>query len=375
MIEKTEIKDFVKDRFHAENQQDLVAELVAKKQAENEDKEFSADDFVLVRVTDHLPENRVIKPISQVPFVIKAGGPLSFIINDIVKANLSINIHDPKNWPEIKKRNDELTPFSTQYRSTVHFTLNSLVQNHGAFQNTFDGKYIIIEPLNEQFKKGTNFSSIREVDTCIKGPVQLSENASILIDEVTYSKLTYETKEELNKFMSIYCYTGDREVAFKMLMLKLKYIPEEINEHGFKDSKTSAKMVESYIKIAAQHNTKIEKHINLVEYAEDDKNNLILWDIYNKLYMKFLFSKIQISDEIKKDILETKSLVVEGDLSSQSKAELKVAIENIGLEEYKKIVDEYNACIEEMIKKGTFPTNDELINGKELKIDGLSREI
>lgn len=170
---------------------------------------MNIDNIALVRATNVIPFNGVIRPISNVPYLTKnIGLEFSAIISDLLHETGIIPPMDPTKmfdddyYDEIVALSSKILkpylPYTSDYNSMVLFSLNGLCPDdskHGFGNNTFSNKKCaIIEPLKYHIDQTI---SLVPTDTAIKGDIYLSEESIILIDEEIFNNLTEEQKNML----------------------------------------------------------------------------------------------------------------------------------------------------------------------------------
>lgn len=324
-----------------------------KEKKENQDK-YTADDIVLVRATNYIEPGHIIHPISQIPFIIKLNGKLRNVITrKLGDGRLLYQLNDDE-LKNLRIEAGKHLPYSTQYRSTVHFTLNGLVQSHT--RGNFDNRnFVILEPFTYHLGKSNIYSLLPE-DTFIEGQVKLSNQATILVEQSKIQELlkSFPALKEYN----IVTYVGDQRLAVNMLLVKKGIVPERIRDKYIEDCPTARKLYAFIQEVGNNLNIKLEPHVSTDIYYLDDKQSLRLWEYYDYKFYTFLLDKIGMpkneQDLIMKDLLD-----------DNSETEIEKIISSIGLIKFKEIVDEYNQIILDKINNGTYPTNEELL--KELE--------
>lgn len=347
-------------------------------------------NVALVRATNIIPIDGIVHPISEVPYLRKEKGTeFSFAINDLLKRK---GILKPIDWNkldainEIEKENNQILneylPYSSSYNSMVLWSLNGLVPDD--MNNTFSNKTCaIIDGLEEQIKQA-EITSLIPTDTAIKGNVVLSNNASILINKEKYNKLTQEEKEKLSKLnLSIIIFDGKLNDAINKELVKTgKYTAETLSlrreDDGYIKSNTSKELRETIRAIANENNIAQVQHWNVITGQNDEldklekvreefNNSLIVTDFYKRCFFEYLFSKMDIDNTIKNNAVYFPD-------SSIYMEELCDEIEKIGINKYKKVVENYNKSLEFLIKDGKLPTPQEIVNSikENKKIDLIS---
>lgn len=321
---------------------------------------YTIDDFALVRTTDYLPADKKILSLCDTPFLTHTTNVPNSVIFKILQEKYNLNPFNDEDYEKLKEMAGSYSPLSSQYRSTIHFTLNGLVSSHS--KGNFDGRnFIIIDKLSSHLGK-ENFRTLRMEDTFIKGPFEISDEAIILINKVRYEKLLAENSWLQNYNVTLY--TGDEKEAVEAVLLDLGITPETIGEHGAEYSKRTPLYKTALSNLAKSHNCSEEKHFYSEEYKEDDKKSLQIWEIFNRNFYEELCKTFKI--EQKEEIINF--------LSSYNIAcpkleeKLKELINQIGLEEYCEFVLSYNKTLLSRLNAKTFPTNNEILKQGKLNI-------
>lgn len=137
-------------------------------------------NIALVRATNVIPFDRKVRPINETRYLVKIPySELSFAVGDLLKKQNNYDLYDEEQRQEYHDKLNELIPYTSDYNSMVLFSLNGIVPDD--MNNTFSNKTCaIIEDMSSQMEQA-NFISIVPTDTAIKGTVELSEQAKILI--------------------------------------------------------------------------------------------------------------------------------------------------------------------------------------------------
>lgn len=363
-----------------------------------ENYKYTANDLALVRVTDHLPNNdKYLVPLNKVPFILElAAHPGETAINRILQNELlekkkkeQMDKDDKveltmQEYKEISSMSNIL-PLSTQYRSTVHFSLNGMVGSHSRGNWESDEQdIIIIEPFSKH-ENDKNIVNVNGQDTFFKNGIQLSDDGVLLIGE----KRADEVLDlGLDKDFDIIFYKGDKKTAINMcLVCTFGVVPENIGSEYILRSSTSDK-VKEFIN-SKEYNQ--GSHLNSMSYLDDDIFNLKLWALYDNDFLNYLSNELSFSPEFTSKIEFLKSripseafesvqpdipMTLEQQNAIYSKRAListsydedtvnvyKNIIEKIGIDNYKNIVDKYNNALTEAVKTGKYPTNDEILSG------------
>lgn len=332
---------------------------------------YDATDVALVRVTEHFPVNKVVPAICNVPFVCKINSDIKGAMFSILKENDSVlkeineqlslvTAYSDEQYKLLQKREGridellsiamELSPYSTQYRSSVHFCLNGVVSNHS--KGTFDGKFVIIEPFVAH-ENDSNILAVRPEDTYFEEQIILSDKATILVEENARESLSVIPNiEDYN----IVFYKGNRDLAVNKVLVQMGIVPEKVEEHNIKLSETS-RFLGDFITKKDYCN---EKHVYAESYRADDLKNIQLWPMYEQEFYSYLLMFIK--DENIKNTLQ--NIMLSESMMFNKEDLIKEIIVQIGMEEFKKITNEFNQKILSQIAEGNYPTNKELISGE-----------
>lgn len=318
---------------------------------------YDVNDFVMVRTTNFLNPEHTLKPICKVPFVVNTNNVAHSAIHNILKDKYNVNpFTDGVAHEEFKKMTYQYGPLSTQYRSTVHFTLNGLVSNHnkGAFDNQ---NFIVVDKLNKHLGIA-DFRSIRMEDTFVFGEFPISNEAIILINESKYPELL-QAFPFLNTY-NIVLFRGDEKVAVEMLLTSMNIVPEKIEEHSAEYTRRTELHKKYFSSVTKQYGIEEMKHVYSPEYKEDDEKNLLLWQIYDIKFYTELFDYFAVKKEEKEQMIAF--LTSYGNDRDAQTELLQQFIMNVGLENYQQFVLRYNQNIMDAISQGIYPTNEEILS-------------
>lgn len=350
----------------------LVQEFNERKEMldyEQRKKEFyDENDFVLVRTTNFLNSNHTFNPISKVPFVVRINGIAYSAIYDILKDKYNINVYvENDDYKKFREMLEKYSPLSTQFRSTVHFTLNGLVSSHS--KGSFDDKnFIVIDKLKNHLGID-DFRSIRMEDTYLYGTVPISNEAIILINESKYQEL-------IDKFpyldtYNVVLFRGDERLATEMLLVSMNIVPEKIEEHSAEYSSRSQLHKKFFDLVTEKYNVDTIPHSYSSEYKEDDQKNLILWQIYDIKFYNELFDYFAIEEEKKESLI---NFLTSNEYDMYEKTEaLKKFIISVGLEKYQEFVLNYNQKIYDAISEGIYPTNEEILLSGSIELNNSKK--
>lgn len=335
------------------------------------------DNIALVRATDFIPFDGIIRPLANVPYLCKkSGSELSFKINDLLR---ECNITEPPDYTNFElsvARNaskvSEYSPYESDYNSIVLFAINGLCPDdseHGFGNNTFSNKKVaIIEPLKYHLDQTI---SLVPTDTALKGDVALSQEAILLIDEDLYNSLSEEQKNMLhsNSF-TIKTFRGPIKEAVKQALIETgRYTAEDLSlsasTGGIKPSDTSEELKELLHEIATINNILEMKFFNLITSKD---SSLPKFELFCHEYDNILKVERYYTIRFLERLLvflgkpEMAQYVEENYWYQPFLNDVFIWIKEKGIEEYKKFIDEYNNELLDEITKGLLPTPEEIIN-------------
>ena len=350
---------------------------------------MNVENIALVRATNIIPTDGVVRPVSEVPYLQKEKGTaFSFAVNDLLRRKGLFKEIDWTNPDEIATINNEnngilnqYMPYSSDYNSMVLWSLNGLVPDD--MNNIFSNKpCAIIESLSEQIDQ-SQIVSLVPTDTAIKGSVSLSSKASILISKEKYDSLSPEEKTQIEELdINITIFEGDlKEAVDNELVKDGKYTAETLSlrreDEGYVQSDTSDEVRDTVDSIAAERNIPQVLHWNVITGQNDEldrlksvenefKNGVVVREFYKNVFFEYLFSKMDIDNSVKSDAM----YYPESDQYMQSLCE---EIDRIGIDKYKSIVEEYNKSLEKLRQRGELPTPQDIVDAhkEKAKIDLL----
>lgn len=356
-------------------------------------------NIAIVRATNIIPFDGTVYPLSEVPYLKKEHGTeFSFAINDLLKRQNKLKKIDWTKLDEIDKINEENSeilkqylPYNSDYNSMVLWSLNGLVPDD--INNTFSNKTCaIIDGLEEQIDN-SEVVSLMPTDTAIKGKdgekgVKLSGQATILISKERYETLTQEEKESLEALdLKVSIFEGDLGQAVNQnLEVSGRFTAEKLSlnraDGGYIQSDTSDELKQTIGNIAEENNIAQELFFNIITQQSDEldkldgvrdeyANMMEVREFYKKAFFDYMFSKMDISEEVRLNaLLGMDSSVYMNDLCEE--------IERIGIDKYKEVLDEYNSRLEQLQQSGKLPTPQQIIDsikeGKTIDIQSLIDE-
>ena len=347
-------------------------------------------NIALVRATNVIPVDGVVRPISAVPYLRKEKDTeFSTSMRDLLRRKGLLKEVDwtkPDEINKISKENtktlEQYVPYNSDYNSMVLWSLNGLVPDD--MNNTFSDKTCaIIDGLAEQIEQ-SEMVSLVPTDTAIKGNVNLSNKATILIDKDRYETLSLEEKDKLAKLnLNVTIFQGNlKEAVNEALIREGRYTAETLSlareDDGYIKSDTSDEVRRTIRDVANERNIAQVLHWSVItgqndeldklENVKDDfENGCIVKDFYKRAFFEYLFSKMNIDNGTKEYALYFPD-------SSKYMEDLCDEIGRIGIDKYKSLVDEYNNSLEQLRETGKLPTPQQIVNSarENKKIDLVS---
>lgn len=336
-------------------------------------------NIALVRATNVIPFDGVVRPVKDVQFIKKETGTVfSGEMFSLLRRKGLLNFMD---WeaPEeerqlVEEKNKQIAsqymPYTSMYNSMVLWSLNGLVPDD-AF-NTFSKKSCaIIDGLEEQIEQAEIVSMV-PTDTATKGAVTLSKNAKILISKERYDELSQQEKEQLATLdLTVSIFEGDLKTAVHAGLIESgRYTAENLGlvseGGGFKESVTSKAVIDDINTIAKENSIPQVLHDKIFrgetggeEKLESVKGELeqcnIVSSFYKQQFFEFIFSKLDIDEGVKEYAQYFPD-------SSKYMEDLCDEIGRLGIDKYKQVLDEYNQSIERLRDEGKLPTPQQIVD-------------
>ena len=345
---------------------------------------MNINNIALVRATNVMPLDGIVKSISNSSYLKKDSGlEFSYKMCDLLKELGVIppddptKMYDPDYYDEsvalTSKILKEYMPYVSDYNSMVLFSINGICPDdneHGFANNTFSDKRIgIIEPLSEHIDK---VISLVPTDTAIKGNVELSKDAIVLVDEKLYELLNEEEKTVLhNNIFTIKTFNGSlKEAITKELANSNRYTPETLSlsasTGGVMPSETSETLKECLNNIAKTYGLSQMKYFNLLtsrdktipkyeEVCNEYDNAYAVLAYYMKIFLHELLSHYNAPDYMINRIDKKFNY-------GPFILEVINIIKEHGIEDYKVFLDRYNKALEVQKANGSLMTPEEIVN-------------
>lgn len=295
----------------------------------------------------------------------------------------------------INERNNAIVeqymPYTSMYNSMVLWSLNGLVPDDA--YNKFSKKTCAVMVDLEELMEKADVKSLVPTDTATVGhedpdnpddsrrPIELPNKTVILISKERYEGLSTEEKEGLAKLdLTVRVFEGDLKTAVNTELVESgRYTAEEMQlvseGGGYRESATSAEVTEAINSIAKDKNIPQVLHdkifrgeIDDLEKLEDVKGEKDQCDIVSEFYMRafleYMLPRIDIDDGVKECVLYFPNV-------PRHIEDLCDEIGRIGIDKYKKVVDEYNQSLEKLRDTKKLPTPQQIVDAtrKNEKID------
>lgn len=337
---------------------------------------MDVNNIALVRATNIIPFDGIVRPVSEVPYLkINTSTQFSFAMSDLLRkvgkippSSFKITREDIENREKVLK---QYIPYMSDYNSMVLWAINGLVPDdseNGFGNNTFSNKKcVIIDGLAEQLQL-SNVVSLVPTDTAIRGNVKLSNAAIILIEQGEYDSLSEQQKEQLSS-LNVKTFSGNLRQAVEQTLLETgRYIPERPTlsrtDGGFRTSDTSEELKETINSVAKENNILQMYHFNILingnreklgELADEFDNINIVNTYFQRQFFEYISNKMNINRKLASDLNHYPN-------TDFYIKQLCNEIESYGIENYKKLVDEYNQGLEQLQKEGKLPTPQQIVD-------------
>lgn len=339
--------------------------------------------IAIVRATNVIPFEGVLKTISNTPYLCKkAGSPFSDMISDLIREE---GIVPPIDYKKIfedgyyeemvhlsYKILEDYLPYSSDYNSMVLFSLNGVCPDdneHGFANNVFSSKNCyVIEPLKYHIK---DVVSLMPTDTSIKGDVILSEEAIVGIRKNVFMALKEEEKDILRNLpFTVKLFEGSlSDAVYQDLKNSGKYMPETLSlsrEHGgYLPSSTSEEQKRVIGDIARQYgkaqvlffhilNHKNDEMEKLENVKDELDNSLVVQDYYLLRFLEDFLLYFQAPEDLRRNVSSSFS-------HAYFYKKLGAFIKQIGISQYRRFVLHYNSKLLHEQKNGTLLTPEEIV--------------
>jgi len=336
-------------------------------------------NIALVRATNAIPFDGIVHPISEVPYLCKPKDTeFAVAMKDLLRRKGILQKADIAKLDEII---NQYMPYNSGYNSMVLWSLNGLVPDD--MNNTFSNKTCaIIEGLAEQMEQ-SEIISLVPTDTAIKGNVNLSNKATILISKERYEELSQEEREQLAKLeMNVDVFEGNLKTTIDKVLVEDGYTAETLSlardDKGYIKSNTSDEVRETVKGIANERKIAQVLHWNVItgqndeldkleNVKDEEKNRERVRAFYSRSFFEYLFSRMNIDEDIQMYAMYVPE-------AARYMEDLCDEIGRIGIDKYKLVVDEYNKSLEQLKETGKLPTPQEIVNSarENKKIDLIS---
>ena len=337
---------------------------------------MDVNNIALVRATNIIPFDGIVRPVSEVPYLkLNTSTQFGFAMSDLLRkvgkiapVSFKVTREDIENRETVLK---QYIPYMSDYNSMVLWAINGIVPDDseiGFGNNTFSNKKcVIIDGLAEQLQL-SNVVSLVPTDTAIRGNVKLSDSSIILIEHNEYDTLSEHKKEQLSS-LNVKTFSGDLRQAVEQVLLETgRYIPERPtlsrSDGGYRKSDTSEELKETIDCVARENNILQMYHFDIIlnrygkisgELADEFDNINIVNKYFQRQFFEYISNKMNINKRLASDLKyypDTKYYI----------EQLCNEIEAYGIENYKKLVDEYNEGLEQLKKDGKLPTPQQIVD-------------
>lgn len=334
------------------------------------------NNIALVRATNIIPFDGVVRPVSEVPYLkINTSTQFGFSMSDLLRkvgkippTSFKITKEDIEIREKVLK---QYMPYMSDYNSMVLWAINGLVPDdseNGFGNNTFSNKKcVIIDGLAEQLKL-SNVVSLVSTDTAIRGNVKLSNSSIILIEQNKYNSLSEQQRKQLSSF-NVKTFSGNLRQAVEQALLETgRYIPERPilsrTDGGYRKSDTSEELSATINSVAKENNILQMYHFDIIwnrygkisgELADEFDNINIVNTYFQRQFFEYISNKMNINKRLAINLKyypDTKFYI----------EQFCKEIETYGIENYKKLVDEYNERLEKLKKDGKLPTPQQIVD-------------
>lgn len=349
---------------------------------------MTIDNLALVRATDVVPFDGMIRPISETAYLKKDfNSEFSRAIRDMLLEDGIVPPFDFSKFGDdeyVKTYNkavngivSDYIPYSSDYNSMVLFSINGLVPDDSEVSfgnNTFSNKKCaVIDSLSSHIDQVV---SLVPTDTAIKGSIKLSNDAIVLLERDYFLSLSKGEQAQLfgNGFI-VKLFEGNiKDAVSNTLNESGRYISEELSlsrkDKGYKDSDTKEITIETLNRIANEKNIAQVLYFDVLTGNNDEadklqdvsneyKNAIDIMEYYQTEFYDYLFEHMPVDKVLQYRLIDYQ-------YSQEYLKELCATIKAFGIDNYKSIVMNYNSKLELEQKTGELLTPDEIVNNMSL---------
>lgn len=335
----------VKDLKQHQEYMIRLKELIQQKKEQT----FEPSDLVLVKSTNYLPKDSILRPLSEIPFITKTNGLFATTIFELLKEDYMNKMKKLPKPELLKEERNQYLYYSTKYRDYLRFAINEITIDMEEVR--IEGNhFIFIDPIHNHLGK-VPFERMNMENVFVRGDLVLSSQAKLLVDKDHYEEYKKQYPY-IDQYQTI-LYSGNVQKTVSMFLVNHGYIPEDELE---RDAKLSSKYKECISKLESSYSVRTADD-DLDMYEKDEK----LHYMYAQLFYQYLFQTLCYASE-QADSMACE-LTKQGSIYDFNITFLKDMIRKIGLPRLKEIVDEYNQILLNIMQEGNYPTNNELLEG------------
>lgn len=343
----------------------IVTEEMIEQDRENVEKDhYEVEDCCLVRATDIFPEDkRITTPKNSGAYMYDSSDVLGNAIRKAVRAKYSEKMTEE----EEKGFYEELSEYEIFFpleRTTIHFTLNSLVSSH-MFGNFDDRPFIILEPLREHITSDF-LTGMRVEDTYFNDDMELSESAVVMMrKEIFLEYMSDDEKRERLKNMNVIVFEGEEDKAVRYVLHDLGYNAFEVASDGFGMvdlASEERKMLDFVTDFALKNGISRDRHFDSVSRYNDCRRQYYTCKEFSRNhYVYILENSPEVDYDLATDLLYTfdNTSIDSSNYEIGDNEEADKIVSIIGLDKIKELTKIHNEMV--LAKHNMMKNNEKVV--------------
>ena len=352
------------------------------------------NNLAIVRIINEAPLDKTIRPISNVHYLRKMKGTeITFAIHNMIKRAGLLEHDDFSDSPEnmaVRARNSEIEnqflPLSSAYNSMTLWTINGpmaeeTAENGTAFAgNTYsDRNCAIVDYLMPHIEE---IASINPIDLAIHDNTQLSAQGRVIVTKEYFDNLPYDKQQLIANDNQFEVVDGPITEAVNDTLSSMGITPEKMSlsrdDEGFKPSETSETVKQSIERLSHEYDIPNVRHFNLLqgifdphkklEFAKKEFDRMLCVEtFYQRTFIDYISKNMNLDPRTIDDCLymHDSEVYIE---------KLFDEIKEKGLDNFKKLVTDYNNSLFELKQMGKLPTPQQIVDVKATNKDNFNTE-
>lgn len=270
-----------------------------------------------------------------------------------------------------RKQTPSFFPLHADYNGQLLWAINGLVpddsETNAFANNTFStNSYAIICGIEELLsQESATIVSLHPTDAAIEGELKLDSSFTLCIRQSKFNTLTDSERQKLfSTGLRVKLFDGDlRKAVAAELISSDRFVSETptlIREmNGFKDSPTKQETLSVLHQISEEHKIPIVDHFSMAKKEMDDY--YYVGHFYSIDFIRFL----EASKFLNENGEQYTYYLLEHYTSGYSENFAQLIIDQGRIDDYKKLVKQYNENLLALNEKGLLPTPEKMLEARD----------